>query len=73
MTIDDLKGDPFLTPNQIANIFAVKPYTVRLWIKDGKFEEGSVLKINGRIKVRSSAVAKFAQEQYGDEDKSEFA
>jgi hypothetical protein len=72
MTINDLKDDPFLTPNQIAQIFAVKPYTVRMWIKDGKFDEAAILKINGRIKVRSSAVTKFAQENYGSEEKDDF-
>jgi len=66
MNLDELKDDPFLSPSEIATIFRVKPYTVRMWIKDGKFDQDKIIKINNRLKVRRSAVQKFAQEQFGE-------
>lgn len=72
MNLDEMKEDPFLSPAQIAQIFAVKPYTIRTWIKEGKFDPERVTKINNRIKVRRSAVTDFAQSLFGSEEKDEF-
>ena len=72
MTTEELEGDPFLSPAQIARIFAVKPYTIRNWIKEGKFDPKRVTKINNRFKVRRSAVTDYAQSLFGDEEKSDF-
>lgn len=69
MEIGDLKTDPFINPSDIARMFGVKPYTVRVWIRDGKLKSE---KINGRLKVRMSEVQKYAQQQFGeDEDVSD--
>lgn len=68
MTPQELEDDPFLTPAQIAKIFAVKPYTVRNWIAQGKFDQSRVAKIGNRLRVRRSAVTDFAQSLFGSEE-----
>lgn len=73
MNIDELKDDPFMTPAQIAVLFAVKTYTVRQWIRDEKFDATKIQKLNGRIKVRRSAVQQFAQDQFGSDETNEYA
>jgi excisionase family DNA binding protein len=72
VTTKELEEDPFLTPAQIAKIFAVKAYTVRNWIAQGKFGEKNVIKIGNRLRVRSSAVTAFAESLYGDEETDDF-
>ena len=67
--VSELMKDPFLTPGEIARMFGVKPYTVRQWIKDGKFPAEKMQ--SGRLKVRLSTLQKFAQEQFGDDSDSD--
>lgn len=58
--------DPFLRVPEVAQIFAVKPYTVRQWIKAGKLE--GVKLPGGQWRVRRSTVTEFAQKMYGEND-----
>lgn len=60
---DDVVEDPFLTPSQVAKIFAVQPYTVRKWIGEHKLP---AVRINKRLKIRKSDVQKFAQNEFGE-------
>lgn len=60
----DVTEDPFLTPTQVAKIFAVKSYTVRRWINEGKLP---AIMLNKRLKIRKSDVQKLAQDSFGSE------
>lgn len=66
---DELAEDTFLNPSDVAKIFGVKPYTIRIWIRDGKLEAEKMR--SGRLKIRKSSVVKYAQEQFGDKDASD--
>lgn len=57
--------DPFLSIKQVSEIFAVRPYAVREWIKDGKIKG---VKISSQWRIQKSVVQKFAQDAYGDTD-----
>jgi excisionase family DNA binding protein len=56
--------DPFLTVPQVAEIFAVRTHTIRLWMREGKLE-GRKLP-GGQWRILQSEVTKFAQAMYGD-------
>lgn len=64
MTTLPTVDDPFMTVPEVAKIFAVKPYTVRHWIKEGKLE--GVKLPGGQWRVRRSTITEFAQKMYGD-------
>ena len=55
--------DPFLSVNDVAKIFNVRPYAVRQWLKDGKLKG---VKIESQWRVQKSVVIKFAQDAYGE-------
>lgn len=58
--------DPLLTVEQLAELFAVKPYTVRAWIKAGKFSR--TIKLDGKHwRVPHSSMVEFANKKYGSE------
>lgn len=61
MTID--VNDPFMPVEDVATIFAVKPYTVRNWLKDGSLRG---IKVNNQWRVQKSVVEAFAQAMYGE-------
>lgn len=56
--------NPLLSVAQVAKIFAVKPYTVRMWLKSGKLKGR---KVNGQWKVLKSDMIQHLQEQFGDD------
>lgn len=58
-------SDPFLSPASVAKIFAVSPYTVRNWCKEGKLQG---VKINKQWRIQASVVQAFAQSQYGEKN-----
>ena len=64
MTEIDL-DDPFLTVNKVAEIFSVRPYAVRAWLKEGKMKG---VKIDNQWRVQKSVVVAFAQAAYGEEE-----
>lgn len=55
--------DPFLSPTKVAQIFDVKPATVRSWIEDGKLK---ATKVGNRWRIQHSEMVRFANAQYGD-------
>jgi len=57
--------DPFMTVPQVAKIFAVTPYTVRGWCKDGKVRG---VKVGKQWRIQASTVQAFAQKMYGDSE-----
>lgn len=59
-----LQEDPIMTINEVAEMFAVKPLTVRAWIKAGKLK---AVKFNNHSwKVRESEVKRYAQLTLGE-------
>jgi len=56
-------NDRFLTIKEIAEIFAVRPYAVREWIKSGKLKG---VKLDNQWRVQKSVVQAFAQSKYGE-------
>jgi predicted site-specific integrase-resolvase len=69
--LHSLEEDPYMTPLQISKLFGVKPYTIRQWIKSGKFDQSKISKFDNRIKIRRSAVQELAQKMFGDDSDSE--
>lgn len=63
--------DPLMTPADIAKMFGVTQYTVRLWLRDGKLEGARM--INSRWRVRRSIVEAFANQKYGDDEEEEIS
>jgi excisionase family DNA binding protein len=61
MTLDPTE-DPLYGVTQIAKMFSVEPYTVRVWIKEGKLQ-GRM--IQGRWRVPKSEVIRLANEEHG--------
>ncbi len=57
--------DPFLTVDEIANIFKVTPYTVRHWCRDGETLHGVKLP-NGEWRVLKSEMVRLANAKYGE-------
>lgn len=49
--------------SDVARMFAVTPYTVREWLKDGKLP-GSI-KVNKQWKIPQSAIESLAHQQFG--------
>lgn len=56
--------DPWLKPSEVAKMFSVTVYTVRLWCSEGKI--GSVKLPNGHIRIPHSAMVEYANKMYGD-------
>lgn len=56
--------DKSLTVDDIAAIFAVKPYTVRVWLKSEKLQGFKIP--GGHWRVKESTMKKFAQDLYGE-------
>lgn len=52
-------NDELLTVNEVAQILKIHPFTIRLWLKQGKL---SGVKIGGRWRVRRSALEGFIGE-----------
>ena len=61
MTVD--LDDPFLTVKQVAEIFNMKPYAIRVWLKEGKLKG---VKFDAQWRIQKSVVVQFAQAAYGD-------
>lgn len=59
------KTDPFMSPTDIAEMFGVTPYTVRVWLREGQIE--GAVQINKRWRIRRSAVEAFANQKHGDD------
>lgn len=57
------KDDRFMTVEEVAEIFAVQPYTVRGWCKDGKIK---AIKIGKQWRIQQSVMQDYAQGKYGD-------
>lgn len=55
--------DPFLSTDKIAKLFDVTTETIRSWIEAGTLPG---VQINGRWKVRQSAVHRYLNEKYGE-------
>lgn len=55
--------DPLLSPTKVADIFDVKPYTVRKWIEEGRL---NAVKVGTRWRIQHSEMVRFANTQYGD-------
>lgn len=56
--------DVFMTVDQVAEVFQVTPYTVRVWCKTKKIR---AVKIGKQWRIQRSDVQTFAQAQYGDD------
>lgn len=59
----DLLDDPYLTIGQVADLFAVKPATVRRWIKAGRLK---AYKPGRDWRIRRSDAATLAEKEYGN-------
>jgi excisionase family DNA binding protein len=57
--------DPLLSTAKVAEMFDVKPETIRDWIAEGKI---SGVKINRSWRVRRSVALAFGTARYGDPD-----
>lgn len=67
MTVQDGEMDPLLRPDEVAELFGVKPRTVREWINSGKLKG---IKIpSGRWRVAQSEVTELMLSTYGGEAK----
>lgn len=64
----DVTEDPFFSTKQVADMFGVKPYTVRTWITEGKLR---AVKINNQHKVRKSEINRYANEMFGDQEEND--
>ena len=58
--------NPFLDVPQVSKIFAVRPATVRQWLREGQLH-GTKLP-GGSYRVLTSEVTRFAQAMYGEND-----
>lgn len=58
--------DPSLTVAKVAELFSVRPYTVREWLKNGTLKGYKIP--GGHWRVKKSAVQEFAQTMYGDNE-----
>lgn len=68
MPIGDLSlDDPLLSTSKVAEMFDVKPETIRDWIADGKI---AGVKINRSWRVRRSVALAFGTARYGDGEPS---
>lgn len=63
MTVQPSQIDPLLTPTQVAEIFSVKEYTVREWLKAGTMK--GVKLPTGGWRIPTSEMTRFANERYG--------
>lgn len=57
------QDDPWLSLRSVANLFDVKPDTIRQWIQDGKIE---AFKFNNRWRIRKSEVKRVSEREYGN-------
>ena len=57
----------FYSTTEVAAIFDVSTYTVRRWIKQGKFGPVNRDGESGRRKVPAAAVKELAQERFGND------
>jgi len=57
--------ETYLTVGQVARIFSVTNYTVRVWLKDGKLQGH---KPSGQWRIAKSEVARFANQLYGEKN-----
>ncbi len=57
-----MSDDPLMTPKEVAELFRVTPYTVRVWLKDGDLVG---IRFNNQWRIRKSEVAKFAERNFG--------
>ena len=55
--------DKFLTPKEVADIFGVRTYAVREWLKTGKIKG---VKIESQWRIQKSVVQAYAQKKYGE-------
>lgn len=69
MADEDRPLGRYLTTNQVANIFQVTPYTVRVWIDQGDFE--GCIQIGRYWRIPEEAVKKFAQQRHGQPTEGE--
>ena len=65
MTEPGVLDDNFMTVDQVAEVFQVTPYTVRVWCKAKKIRAA---KIGKQWRIQRSAVQAFAQKQFGDNE-----
>lgn len=67
MTVQPTGGlsldDPLLSTSKVAEMFDVKPETIRDWIKQGKI---AGVQVNRSWKVRKSVAVAFGEARYGD-------
>lgn len=61
MTIDPTE-DPLYTAQEVAKMFGVTAYTIRLWIEQGRIE---ARKIEGRWRIPRSEIRRVANEEHG--------
>lgn len=59
------KSNPLLSVNDVAEMFSVKPLTVRNWINNGSLKGHMIM---GRWRIQKSEVIRLANEVYGDGD-----
>ena len=64
----DVTEDPFYSTSAVADMFGVKPYTVRAWITEGKIK---AVKIHNQHKIRKSEINRFANETFGNEEEND--
>jgi excisionase family DNA binding protein len=61
-TAPDAEPEKMYSPEEVAELFSMKPSTIRTWIKEGKL---TAIKIGNRWRVPKSAVVDLGNRKFG--------